>query len=45
MHNKMKDYLDDNNLFIVSQHGYRNKHVTVSSLLLSQYNYFSCIEG
>ena len=40
----MNDYLDDNNLLSVSQHGFRNKHFTVLSLLLSQNNYVNCIE-
>ena len=29
----------------ITQHGFRNKHSTVSSLLLSQYIYVNCIEG
>ena len=43
--NTMNDYIDDNNLLSVTQHGFGNKHSTVSSVLSIQYNYVNCIEG
>ena len=42
--NKMNDYLDNNNLLRVTQHGFRNKRSTVSPLFLSQNNYINCIK-
>ena len=45
LHNTINDYLNDNNLFSGAQQDLRNKYLTVSSLLLSQYNYVNCIEG